>query len=78
MMLSFRCCTWMWRRCCKEKELRARTIQIGQPMYEKFPTNVIRNQKYSIITFLPMVCRNIIPSLINGKLKNYNKIFIHF
>ncbi|XP_011500135.1 PREDICTED: probable phospholipid-transporting ATPase IIB isoform X2 [Ceratosolen solmsi marchali] len=50
-----RCCTWMWRRCCKEKELRARTIQIGQLMYEKFPTNVIRNQKYSIITFLPMV-----------------------
>ncbi|XP_014217448.1 probable phospholipid-transporting ATPase IIA [Copidosoma floridanum] len=49
------CCTWMWRQCFKEKELRARTIQIGLPMYEKFPTNVIRNQKYSIITFLPMV-----------------------
>lgn len=52
---SFRCCTWMWRRCCKEKELRARTIQIGLPMYEKFPINVIRNQKYSTITFLFMV-----------------------
>ncbi|XP_058801289.1 probable phospholipid-transporting ATPase IIB isoform X2 [Phymastichus coffea] len=50
-----RCCTWIWRRCCKEKELRARTIQIGLSMHEKFPTNVIRNQKYSIITFLPMV-----------------------
>ncbi|KAK2580739.1 hypothetical protein KPH14_011366 [Odynerus spinipes] len=49
------CCTWMWRRCCRERELRARVIHIGQPMYEKFPTNVIRNQKYNVVTFLPMV-----------------------
>ncbi|XP_043268864.1 probable phospholipid-transporting ATPase IIB isoform X1 [Venturia canescens] len=49
------CCTWMWRRCCRKRELRARTIHIGQPMHEKFPTNVIRNQKYNIITFLPLV-----------------------
>ncbi|XP_046738468.1 probable phospholipid-transporting ATPase IIB isoform X1 [Diprion similis] len=49
------CCTWMWRRCCRERELRARTIHIGQPLYEKFPTNVIRNQKYNVITFLPLV-----------------------
>lgn len=45
----------MWRRCCRQRELRARTIHIGQPMHEKFPTNVIRNQKYNIITFLPLV-----------------------
>lgn len=50
-----RCCTWMWRRCCRERELRARVIQIGQLMHEKFPTNVIRNQKYNIVTFLPLV-----------------------
>ncbi|KAF7402884.1 hypothetical protein HZH66_005151 [Vespula vulgaris] len=50
-----RCCTWMWRRCCRERELRARVIHIGQPMYDKFPTNVIRNQKYNVVTFLPMV-----------------------
>ncbi|XP_034948082.1 probable phospholipid-transporting ATPase IIB isoform X1 [Chelonus insularis] len=49
------CCTWMWRRCCREREYKARTIHIGKPMYEKFPTNVIRNQKYNIITFLPLV-----------------------
>ncbi|GAB1863273.1 Phospholipid-transporting ATPase [Camponotus japonicus] len=49
------CCTWMWRRCCRERELRARVIHIGQPMHEKFPTNVIRNQKYNVVTFLPMV-----------------------
>ncbi|XP_060821154.1 probable phospholipid-transporting ATPase IIA isoform X1 [Bombus pascuorum] len=49
------CCTWMWRRCCRERELRARVIHIGQLMHEKFPTNVIRNQKYNIVTFLPLV-----------------------
>lgn len=49
------CCTWMWRRCCRQRELRARIIRIGQPMHEKFPTNVIRNQKYNIVTFLPSV-----------------------
>ncbi|XP_063989984.1 probable phospholipid-transporting ATPase IIA isoform X1 [Diachasmimorpha longicaudata] len=49
------CCSWMWRRCCRERELRARTIHIGKPIGEKFPTNVIRNQKYNIITFLPFV-----------------------
>lgn len=51
-----RCCTWMWRRCCKPREYKARTIHIGKSMHEKFPTNVIRNQKYNIITFLPLVC----------------------
>ena len=45
----------MWRRCCRERELRARVIHIGQVMHEKFPTNVIRNQKYNVVTFLPMV-----------------------
>lgn len=50
-----RCCTWMWRRCCRKRELRARVIHIGQPMQEKFPTNVIRNQKYNFVTFLPLV-----------------------
>ncbi|KAK0077437.1 hypothetical protein PV325_003959 [Microctonus aethiopoides] len=50
-----RCCTWMWRRCCKPREYKARTIHIGKSMHEKFPTNVIRNQKYNIITFLPLV-----------------------
>ncbi|XP_033225307.1 probable phospholipid-transporting ATPase IIA isoform X2 [Belonocnema kinseyi] len=49
------CCTWMWRRCCRERELRERIIHIGQPIQNKFPTNVIRNQKYNVITFLPLV-----------------------
>ncbi|XP_075225291.1 putative phospholipid-transporting ATPase IIB isoform X2 [Lycorma delicatula] len=49
------CCQWIWRRCRREKELRARTITIGRQNTEKFPANVIRNQKYNIITFLPLV-----------------------
>ncbi|XP_012286007.1 probable phospholipid-transporting ATPase IIB [Orussus abietinus] len=50
-----RCWSWVWRRCCRERELRARTIHVGQVSYEKFPTNVIRNQKYNVFTFLPLV-----------------------
>nr|CAD7578716.1 unnamed protein product [Timema californicum] len=50
-----RCCCWFWRRCCRERELRSRTIVIGQHSPEKFPANVIRNQKYNFITFLPLV-----------------------
>ncbi|XP_063217955.1 probable phospholipid-transporting ATPase IIB isoform X2 [Bacillus rossius redtenbacheri] len=49
------CCSWFWKRCCRERELRPRTIAIGHPCPEKFPANVIRNQKYNMFTFLPMV-----------------------
>uniref|UniRef100_A0A146MEN6 Phospholipid-transporting ATPase n=3 Tax=Lygus hesperus TaxID=30085 RepID=A0A146MEN6_LYGHE len=52
----WRCLTWSWRRCCcMSHDLKARTIHIGQRPTEKFPPNVIRNQKYNIITFLPFV-----------------------
>ncbi|PSN40754.1 putative phospholipid-transporting ATPase IIB [Blattella germanica] len=53
--LCSRCCSWLWRRCCRERELKSRTIVVGRPSPEKFPANVIRNQKYNIITFLPLV-----------------------
>ncbi|XP_066990961.2 probable phospholipid-transporting ATPase IIB isoform X1 [Anabrus simplex] len=49
------CCHWFWRRCCRERELKSRSIVVGVPSPEKFPANVIRNQKYNIITFLPLV-----------------------
>lgn len=55
-LLSCGCCHWLWKTCCcMEKELRDRTITIGRPCLEKYPPNVIRNQKYNIITFLPLV-----------------------
>ncbi|XP_069687692.1 probable phospholipid-transporting ATPase IIB isoform X2 [Periplaneta americana] len=54
-LLQCGCCSWLWRRCCRERELKSRTIIVGRPSVEKFPANVIRNQKYNIITFLPLV-----------------------
>ncbi|XP_046386255.1 probable phospholipid-transporting ATPase IIB isoform X3 [Ischnura elegans] len=48
-------CQWIWRKCRRQRELKARNIIIGQVSPEKFPPNVIRNQKYNVITFLPLV-----------------------
>ncbi|XP_012936830.1 probable phospholipid-transporting ATPase IIB isoform X3 [Aplysia californica] len=54
-------CSNCWGRvfsvCCREKELRPRTVHIGLGTHqtEKHPRNVVRNQKYSIITFIPKV-----------------------
>ncbi|GAB6024708.1 ATP synthase subunit 9 [Chamberlinius hualienensis] len=45
-------------RLCSEKEYRSRNIYLGQPTAEKFPANVIKNQKYNILTFLPLVLFN--------------------
>ena len=49
----------MWKNCfcCREKELSSRTIWVGreQSSTQKFPPNVIRNQKYSLFSFIPMV-----------------------
>ncbi|XP_055550514.1 probable phospholipid-transporting ATPase IIA isoform X2 [Wyeomyia smithii] len=49
------CWCWAWRKWCASKELKPRTILIGKPSTEKFPPNEIRNQKYNIFTFLPLV-----------------------
>lgn len=49
------CWCWAWRKWCASKELKPRTIFIGRPSTEKFPPNEIRNQKYNIFTFLPLV-----------------------
>uniref|UniRef100_A0AAG5DB84 Phospholipid-transporting ATPase n=1 Tax=Anopheles atroparvus TaxID=41427 RepID=A0AAG5DB84_ANOAO len=51
----FSCWCWAWRKWCASKELKPRTIYIGRPLTEKFPPNEIRNQKYNIFTFLPLV-----------------------
>lgn len=51
------CSCWcsIFRRCCKPKELRSRNINLGKLSSGQYPANAIRNQKYNIITFLPMV-----------------------
>ncbi|KAK7601028.1 hypothetical protein V9T40_008469 [Parthenolecanium corni] len=50
-----RCCCWFWMRCSRKRELQSRTLTIGRQSTEKYPPNVIRNQKYSILSFLPLV-----------------------
>lgn len=50
-----RFCQWVWQKCFRKKELTSRTIVIGKQSTEKYSPNVIRNQKYTIITFLPKV-----------------------
>jgi len=52
-----RCCGWAWR-CCASREAAARTVWVGRPTLAQFPPNVIRNQKYSVLTFLPLVLYN--------------------
>lgn len=55
LVCCFSCWCSLWRRCCGPRELRSRTIHLGKPTVGQFPANTIRNQKYNIITFLPLV-----------------------
>ncbi|XP_033626415.1 probable phospholipid-transporting ATPase IIA isoform X1 [Asterias rubens] len=51
------CCQSCKGRIFKEKELKPRNVWLGRhgPEEEHYPANKIRNQKYNIITFLPLV-----------------------
>ncbi|XP_036321777.1 probable phospholipid-transporting ATPase IIA isoform X2 [Rhagoletis pomonella] len=49
------CLCGCWRKWFAPRELRARTVHLGRATTEKFPPNEIRNQKYNVITFLPLV-----------------------
>ena len=49
------CCSSLWSWCCGPKQYASRTIWIGRENFQKFPANVIRNQKYNIFTFIPIV-----------------------
>ncbi|XP_071038422.1 probable phospholipid-transporting ATPase IIA isoform X3 [Parasteatoda tepidariorum] len=40
---------------CGEKEHKPRTVFIGRSNHDGFPPNIIKNQKYNIITFIPLV-----------------------
>lgn len=56
-LISILCSCWcaLFRKCCGPRELRARHIWLGKSSSGQFPANAIRNQKYNIITFLPLV-----------------------
>ena len=49
------CCSYLWSWCCGPKQYTSRTVWIGRENFQKFPANVIRNQKYNIITLIPIV-----------------------
>nr|XP_014347728.1 PREDICTED: probable phospholipid-transporting ATPase IIA isoform X2 [Latimeria chalumnae] len=52
------CCGWL--RCCGRGEFRPRTVWLGHPekREQRYPRNVINNQKYNFFTFLPGVLFN--------------------
>uniref|UniRef100_A0A8D0UXT6 Phospholipid-transporting ATPase n=1 Tax=Sus scrofa TaxID=9823 RepID=A0A8D0UXT6_PIG len=52
------CCEWL--RCCGAGEPRPRTVWLGHPEKrdQRYPRNVINNQKYNFFTFLPGVLFN--------------------
>ncbi|KAK6616842.1 ATP synthase subunit 9 [Polyplax serrata] len=46
---------WFYTCCCQPVEYKSRIIHPGLPTTEKFPPNLIRNQKYNLVTFIPLV-----------------------
>ncbi|KAK7086285.1 ATP synthase subunit 9 [Halocaridina rubra] len=52
-------CSWlcdcMVGCCSRRRQLAARSIRVGHQTTEKYPPNVIRNQKYNFISFIPLV-----------------------
>lgn len=53
--LVMSCCASLSTKLCGEKDHKARTVWIGRPCKERYPRNVIRNQKYNFFTFIPLV-----------------------
>ena len=51
------CCDGFCKRCRRSKQYNARTVHLNKPLPRdaKYPPNIIRNQKYSVITFIPLV-----------------------
>ena len=57
IVFFYRCCKMFC--CCRKKEFSSRTVFIGtgngKDGQHQFPANVIRNQKYSVFSFIPIV-----------------------
>ncbi|XP_063590480.1 probable phospholipid-transporting ATPase IIB [Penaeus indicus] len=50
-----RLCEGLVSCCIRRRQLSARSIHVGYQTAEKFPPNVIRNQKFNFFTFIPLV-----------------------
>ena len=60
MFFFYSFCAKMWCFCCRDKALTSRTVWLGRETEgQKFPPNVIRNQKYSLFSFIPKVSTKI-------------------
>ena len=57
LLICSGCCENLARKCRRAKHYSSRTIQLDKPIEKpsSFPANIIRNQKYSILTFVPLV-----------------------
>ena len=58
LYFRLRCCSWTSWFCCRKREAQSRNIFVGRPSLHQFPPNLIRNQKYNVITFLPVLLYN--------------------
>ena len=57
LLVSRWCGMLLW--CCKKKPPTSRTVWLGRTATsQSFPHNVIRNQKYSVFSFIPLVLFN--------------------
>ena len=72
----FRCCSRLWSWCCGTKEYSSRTVWIGKEHVQKFPANVIRNQKYNTFTFIPVVSK--LPKSLSKNTSISRKYFVLF
>ena len=57
--MNDRCCESFWTRCRGKPDYQPRSVYLARPSGptdQKFPPNIIRNQKYSVVTFIPLVC----------------------
>ncbi|CAH1785189.1 unnamed protein product [Owenia fusiformis] len=56
-ILCSNCWDSMIEKCRRKKDYLPRTVWMGDkdPHHTKYPANVIRNQKYSVISFIPLV-----------------------
>ena len=52
------CCSWPSWLCCRKREAQSRNVWVGRASLHQFPPNLIRNQKYNVITFLPVLLYN--------------------
>ncbi|XP_065828760.1 probable phospholipid-transporting ATPase IIB isoform X2 [Oscarella lobularis] len=50
-----RCLRFVWNKFKRKKALQPRTIRLGRNYPGSFPPNVIKNQKYNVVTFIPLV-----------------------